>query len=90
VEPVQSVQADLMRKLQALAWLLRKAGPYVALEVLLPGGTLFALLLFLYRRRDAATDARMIALKAAARRIVDDVRQRVAPVTTLVRIRAIV
>ena len=26
-------------------------GPYVMLEILLPGGTLIALLLFLYRRR---------------------------------------
>lgn len=29
----------------------QKAGPYLVLEMLLPGGTLFALLLFLYRRR---------------------------------------
>ncbi|MFO1303662.1 MAG: hypothetical protein U1F54_08005 [Burkholderiales bacterium] len=29
--------------------LLQKAGPYVALEVVLPGGTLFALLLYLHR-----------------------------------------
>jgi hypothetical protein len=29
----------------------QKAGPYLLLEVLVPGGTLFALLLFLYRRR---------------------------------------
>ena len=29
----------------------RKLGPYVMLEILLPGGTLFALLLFLYQRR---------------------------------------
>ena len=28
----------------------RKSGPYIVLEMLLPGGTLFALLLFLYRR----------------------------------------
>ena len=28
----------------------QKAGPYLMLEMLLPGGTLFALLLFLYRR----------------------------------------
>lgn len=28
-----------------------KLGPYVLLELLLPGGTMFALLLFLYRRR---------------------------------------
>ncbi len=29
----------------------QKAGPYLMLEMLLPGGTLFALLLFLYQRR---------------------------------------
>lgn len=28
---------------------LRRVGPYVALEVVLPGGTLFALLLYLHR-----------------------------------------
>ena len=41
----------------AMSWLgiLRrigqKAGPYLMLEMLLPGGTLLALLLFVYRRR---------------------------------------
>lgn len=30
-----------------------KVGPYVLLELLLPGGTLFALLLFLYQRLKA-------------------------------------
>jgi hypothetical protein len=29
----------------------QKAGPYLMLEMLLPGGTLLALLFFLYRRR---------------------------------------
>ena len=29
--------------------LLQRAGPYVVLEVVLPGGTLFALLLYFYR-----------------------------------------
>src|SRR5881392_2653528 len=29
----------------------RRLGPYLMLEILLPGGTLLALLLFLYRRR---------------------------------------
>jgi hypothetical protein len=31
--------------------LARRLGPYLILEILLPGGTLLALLLFLYRRR---------------------------------------
>ena len=30
------------------------AGPYVAVEIVLPGGTLIALLLYLYRRRRSA------------------------------------
>ena len=29
----------------------QRLGPYLMLEILLPGGSLFALLLFLYRRR---------------------------------------
>lgn len=40
--------ADLLRT-AALA--LRKLGPYALLELLLPGGTILALLLYLYRRR---------------------------------------
>ncbi len=36
-----------------LSPLLRNAGPYLLLELLMPGGTLLALLLFLYQRRDA-------------------------------------
>jgi hypothetical protein len=35
---------------QALRTWTRKLGPYILLEMLLPGGTLVALLLFLYRR----------------------------------------
>jgi hypothetical protein len=46
-----------MRFLAKLLSLAREAtqqvGPYLALEILLPGGTLIALLLFLYRRRAA-------------------------------------
>ncbi len=33
---------------------LCKLGPYAAIEILLPGGSLFALLLWLYRRYKAA------------------------------------
>jgi hypothetical protein len=40
--------------LAQLRILIPKLGPYVMLEILLPGGTLFALLLFLYRRRKLA------------------------------------
>ena len=41
----------VIRSLEMLRGLARKLGPYLMLEILLPGGTLFALVLFLYRRR---------------------------------------
>jgi len=40
-----------MERLRSAGHLLQGVGPYLLLEVLLPGGTLFALLLFLYQRR---------------------------------------
>ncbi len=45
--------------------LVQKAAPYLLLEILLPGGTLFALLLFLYQRRQqtgAANGTRLSVL----------------------------
>jgi hypothetical protein len=42
----------LMRSTRLIGSLMQKAGPYLLLEILLPGGTLFALLLFVYRRRE--------------------------------------
>ena len=43
------MNAFVTANLEKLARHLREAGPYLLLELLLPGGTLFALLLFLYR-----------------------------------------
>ena len=40
---------------------LQKAGPYVVLEVVLPGGTLFALLLYLYRTGQLVKAASLLA-----------------------------
>ena len=40
--------------LEAFVATSRKLGPYVLLEVLLPGGTLFAMTLFVYRNPAAA------------------------------------
>jgi hypothetical protein len=45
------VNALVRSSLKMLARQLQRAGPYLLLELLLPGGTLFALLLFLYRNR---------------------------------------
>ena len=43
-----------LQLLEALVATSRKLGPYVLLEVLLPGGTLFAMTLFVYRNPGAA------------------------------------
>jgi len=48
---------------------VQKAAPYLLLEILLPGGTLFALLLFRYQRRQqsgAANGTRLSVLFARA------------------------
>jgi len=37
---------------------MRQLGPYAAIELLLPGGTLLAILLWLYRRHQLARQAR--------------------------------
>lgn len=41
------------------ALLLRELGPYAAIEIILPGGSLLALLLWLYRRRKASSETLM-------------------------------
>ena len=50
----------IAKNLKTVADLAQKAGPYLLIEILLPGGTLVALLLFLYRTRgeSLATSAR--------------------------------
>jgi len=39
-----------VRSFKLFGVFVQKAGPYLLLELLLPGGTLFALLLYVYRR----------------------------------------
>lgn len=46
--------ATIAAYVRFLGRILRSSGPYLFLELLLPGGTLFALLLFYYRRRQGA------------------------------------
>ena len=62
---------DILRKVG------QKTGPYLMLEILLPGGTLLALLLFLYRRRspDIGRDAQR-AIQVALRALADVFGQR--------------
>jgi hypothetical protein len=67
----RAVKSMVAAGTRALAGLLSKGAPYVLLEILLPGGTLFALLLFLYtRRRPGAArvqDPRAIVVSAVER-----------------------
>lgn len=58
-----------MQRLWNAGYLLQGAGPYLLLELLLPGGTLFALLYFLYqrRRRGAARERAPLATDSTAR-----------------------
>ena len=46
----QVMASDIVKRLRSL-------GPYLFLELLLPGGTLLSLLLFLYRRGGEGLDA---------------------------------
>jgi hypothetical protein len=43
--------------------LVRSLGPYAAIELLLPGGSVLALLLWLYRRRQRTLATRMASAK---------------------------
>lgn len=47
----QFVGTAAIRSFRFFGILVEKAGPYLLLELLLPGGTLFALLLYAYRRQ---------------------------------------
>ena len=44
----------LIDGLERLRRLLPRMGPYILVELVLPGGTLLALLLYLYRRRQSS------------------------------------
>jgi hypothetical protein len=47
----------VMLGLARVAQLVTKWGPYLMIELVMPGGTLLALLLFLYQRRNGKLDA---------------------------------
>jgi hypothetical protein len=46
---------------------LKEVGPYVVIEIILPGGTLIALLLWLYRRRQSARPQEFLTPPSVAR-----------------------
>lgn len=50
-----SVRQRLARRARAAWTTLRALAPYAAIELILPGGTVIAILCWLYRRRRVAT-----------------------------------
>lgn len=65
----------IMMGLELLRRLLPRVGTYVVVEIILPGGTLIALLLYLYRRRAEKPAVPMSIWRAADR--LEGVRSRV-------------
>jgi hypothetical protein len=64
-DPIEEPSMQFVVRSVGVTWeLARRLGPYLMLEIMLPGGTLLALLLFLYRRPqvNGATGARRNAL----------------------------
>jgi hypothetical protein len=59
--------------LYSAARALRALGPYALLELVMPGGTLLALLLFLYRRRSSAGRDGLRGARAADRQSAETV-----------------
>jgi hypothetical protein len=66
----------LVHRFKGLGLLLQKAGPYLLIEILLPGGSLFALLLFLYRKRQQS-GAEMPRLIVVLARAVGTMREKI-------------
>lgn len=58
-----------MRRMPRIAALLREIGPYAAIELVLPGGSLIAPLIWLYRRNDTVRSAIPRCLAAISRTI---------------------
>ena len=66
----------VIRTLEALRRCTQKLGPYLLLELLMPGGTLFALLLFLYQSKKLSFGAvTPRAAIAVTRALVVNIRQ---------------
>ena len=76
------METTIVRSVRIFGALLQKAGPYLLLEILLPGGTLFALLLFLYKRRqqDGAELPRVIFV---VERVIGNIRREIVYVVRL-------
>lgn len=86
-----NVKSELIRALRCVAPLLRRAGPFLALELVLPGGTALALLLYAIERRRVAlaagaTPTRVDALVSTTVKHVRCVAGRVASMIEVLRL----
>jgi hypothetical protein len=70
------MKTETRQRWQFIAALFRRAGPYVLIELLLPGGTLFALALFVYRRSRRDRLPFTATLHNEVTRTVDDLGRR--------------
>jgi hypothetical protein len=59
------VKSAINPHVRSFARLLRSSGPYLLLELLMPGGTLLALLLFYYERRNGFSSTDPLPRRAA-------------------------
>ena len=57
---------EFVLRARAVLGMLKQVAPYAAIELILPGGTLLAILFWLYRRRRGASLLRMRLANAAA------------------------
>jgi hypothetical protein len=80
---VEIMETRVVRSIKLFGTLLQKAGPYLLLEILLPGGTLFALLLLLYRRRQRSGAAEMPRAVFLVARVIDRASAKIVYVARL-------
>ena len=69
------METTIVKSFKIFGAMLQKAGPYLLLEILLPGGTLFALLLYLYRRQHNGAELPRVVFVVS--RVIGKVRREV-------------
>ena len=68
----------VVSSLRVFGSLVQKAGPYLLLELLMPGGTLFALALYLHQRRQQRRTGDAPSPGALLAQIISGLRARIA------------
>jgi len=71
------MSTTVVRSFKVFGNLVEKAGPYLLLELLLPGGTLFAVLLWFYRQRQQLGSANVPRASVVAAQTIGKVREEI-------------